>query len=39
MSLLVLALRFWPLLLVLVLALLLFQCFMSWTGVRINTPA
>lgn len=38
-SLLVLALRFWPLLLVIVLALLLFQCLMRWTGLRINTPA
>jgi len=38
-SLLVLALRFWPLLLVIVLALLLFQRFMRWTGVRLNTSA
>ncbi|MGU1385336.1 hypothetical protein ACSEQ0_24360 [Pseudomonas aeruginosa] len=33
----VLALRFWPLLVVIVLALLLFQRFMRWTGVHLNT--
>jgi hypothetical protein len=31
----ILALRFWPLLLVIVLALLLLQRFMRWTGVRL----
>ncbi|WPD44491.1 hypothetical protein SD209_32190 [Pseudomonas aeruginosa] len=38
-SLLVLALRFWPLLVTIVLTLLLFHRFMRWTGVRLNTSA
>ncbi|HFH3443540.1 hypothetical protein [Pseudomonas aeruginosa] len=35
----VLALRFWPLLLVIVLVLLLFQCFLRRTGVQLKTSA
>lgn len=38
-SLLVLALRFWPLLLVIGLTLLLLQRFVRWTGVRITRHA
>lgn len=33
----ILALRFWPLLLVIVLALLLLQRFMHWTGTHLST--